>query len=86
MGPLKHRWTYITSALKYWPPNFQADFMYEKPCEGCSKCYVAPPPIKWKWWHVFLPPKKRGRIYNTEMTDCIVKIHIFFSVARFFRG
>ena len=59
-GPLKHRLAYIVSALRYWPPTFNAEMTYTLSCDGCSRCYVPPPKPQWRWWHIFLPPRVEG--------------------------
>lgn len=58
MSILKHRYAYIRETLRPWPPLMEGQLSYTSPCEGCSKCYVAPPEPQWKWWHLFLPPQR----------------------------
>lgn len=60
-GPLKHRLAYAVTALKYWPPVNEAQLSYVLPCDGCSRCFVAPVKPQWKWWHLFLPPQVQGQ-------------------------
>jgi len=62
-GPLKHRLAYVVSALRYWPPMFNAEMTYTLACDGCSRCYVPPPKPQWRWWHIFLPPRVEGYLH-----------------------
>ena len=62
-GPLKHRMAYVVSALRHWPPEYRAELTYTLACDGCSCCYVPPPKPRWRWWHLFLPPRLEGYFF-----------------------
>lgn len=68
-GPLKHRLAYVVSALRYWPPTFDAQMTYVLACSGCSRCYVPPPKPHWRWWHIFLPP--RLEVVTTDYSSVV---------------
>ncbi|ELU03552.1 hypothetical protein CAPTEDRAFT_216088, partial [Capitella teleta] len=69
MGGLKERFTFLRFVMKSWPPLVQGQLTYSLPCEGCSKCYVAPPKIQWKWWHMLFPP--RQEVVTKDYSDVI---------------
>ena len=56
------------AVLRDWPPNIQANLTYTLPCEGCSSCYVSPPAVEWRWWHVFMPPRREGEFWSSYPT------------------
>lgn len=59
-GPLKHRLTYVISTVRHWPNAHDASLSYVLPCDGCAQCYVPPPAVQWKWWHILIAPKRQG--------------------------
>ena len=76
MGGLKHRWAYIRESLFNWPRVLEGELKYTDPCSGCSTCYVPPPKIPWKWWHVFLPPQRAEvKDYSNVINENCGKVH-----------
>ena len=60
IGPLKEYWAYLRATVGRWPHTVSAKLRYTDPCDGCSRCVPAPPPVQWRWWHFFIPPKVKG--------------------------